>query len=507
MTKRNFDKAVILNLNKQLIIAGFIVLSSSFLSFNSFAQAGIYSESDIEFQDLFIQAQLEKQKGNYDKEIKILKQIIKRDKSCHAGYYELSQAYVKTDDLVSAEKNAKKAIQFDDNNIWYKILLADIYEASTQYKQAIPLLKKLRVTDELNFDYVDRIVNNYMQLGDHKNAILTLQEIENKKGITPIVSLRMFEIYDSIGNVEKAELTLEKLAERFPKKIQILSRQAHYLMSLEKNEKAVSIHKKILELDPSNEFATLSLNRLQSRSESSSELADLSKIIRNENISLDNKIKELMPHLSRMSSDGEDNKMLQAISKDLIELYPNEAKSYAVRGDVLFYSSDYVNAEKAYSRAIELDDRKYSLWDQWMINLWELESYNKLEEVSLEAIDYFPNQVNPLIFNSIALTKNNGKEEAKEMLAEASFISGDNIKYKDQIIVVSCWININLIPTQEIKNEIIKVQEDRLTTAIHFELLGDIYHHLSDVSKSKSNWQKAIEYGGSKNRLNKKIGV
>ena len=57
------------------------------------SQPGIYAESDMEFQDMFFEAQIAKYKGDTEGQVAALNKVIKRDKNSHAAYYELSRAY------------------------------------------------------------------------------------------------------------------------------------------------------------------------------------------------------------------------------------------------------------------------------------------------------------------------------------------------------------------------------------------------------------------------------
>ena len=265
--------------------------------------------------------------------------------------------------------------------------------------------------------------------------------------------------------------------------------------------------KKILEIDPQDQTALLALAQQKIKSSpSNSSLSNLSLLMDNKSISIDAKIKELIPYMAKMPLSNEDNMILKKISENLIKSYPEEAKSFAVRGDILFYLGEFADSEKAYNQAIKLDDKKYLVWDQWILNLWELEDYKKMEKVSLDAIDFFPNKVNAYLYHAIALKQNKKIDQAFEMLEEASFISGENPKLISLINITTNWINLDNLTTDEITNSVTRINEGQITNAIHFELLGDIYKHILEFAKSKSYWETAIKLGANSTRINKKMG-
>lgn len=474
----------------------------------SFAQAGIYDETDIEFQSMFIEAQLEKVKGNTDKQISILKNVIKRDKSSHASYFELAKAYIELKDYESAIKNAKKAIQFNPSNSYYLELLADTYERDEQFQSANDTYQKLIAIDAKKFEYHDKMAFNQMVIGKPNNAVTTLQNWQSQNGISERVSLKIFDIYNGLGDTKNALSTLENLTLEFPNNTRFLIKKARYLLFIGEKDQALTAYSKVLEIDPQNQTALLAKTQEKIKSNpSNSNLSELNVLFDNENISIDAKIKELMPYMAKMPLSQEGNAVLKTLSEKLVNAYPNEAKSFAVSGDVLFYMGKFLDSEKAYSKAIDLDDRKYIVWDQWILNQWELEDYTKMENVALDAIDLFPNQVNAYLFNAMASKQNNDIDNASEMLEEASFISGDNPKFEPFLTIVSHWINLDNLTSDQISNGIKNINEKEITSAIHFELLGDIYKHISNVAKSKSCWENAIKLGGNASRINKKIGV
>ena len=139
------------------------------------AQPNIYSENDIAFQSMFMDAQIEKHKGNTEKEIEILKDIIKRDNNSGAAHYELARAYASTENYEQAQKYALKATNIDANNNWYLLTLAQVYEASNQYDKAIQAYTKLIELDEKNPVLYHRLSVNQLHSNKPKDAAITLE--------------------------------------------------------------------------------------------------------------------------------------------------------------------------------------------------------------------------------------------------------------------------------------------------------------------------------------------
>jgi len=489
-------------------LSNFFVFILCFSAAICAAQPGIYNESDIEYQSLFMDAMIAKQTGDTETQIEKLKEIIRRDKSAHAAYYELAGVFHTTDNLELAQKNAEKAVSYNSSNQWYQLRLAEIYESNNSYEKASKVYKELLVLEDNNDLIYHKLAYNQLKSNKPDAAIKTLEELENKVGVNEETSRRIFDLHSQSGNEKLAVLALQKLSDKYPENIRFLNNLAGYLTDIGNTKEANKVFQNILKIDPNNARATMALVKKDVQvSEAPDYLRSLQSVMENMDIPLDNKIQELMPHLSNMTKEGQTTSALDDISQSLVDNYPNQAKAHAVRGDVLFYSGQFKKAEEAYSTAIKLDDRKYTLWDQWMINLWETESKEKLYTASYDAIDLFPNQVNAFVFHSIALSMKNENEEAVSYLDEAKLIAGKNEMLQTNISVVDTWIKSPNMAKDELKEKLKTFNLKNNTTPVFYEFVGDIYQMVSDNSKSKEFWNKAIELGGNPARLKKKIGA
>ena len=124
---------------------------------------------------------------------------------------------------------------------------------------------------------------------------------------------------------------------------------------------------------------------------------------------------------------------------------------------------------------------------------------------SLLAIDYYPNQVNPMIYYAIASYKLGDADEAEDFLMEAKFIAGNNAKYLNAINIVDTWLQESELSNEEIKDELEAIDDMLIYNPLFFELKGDLYHKLLDSSRSKENWNRAVEMGADKDRIQKKL--
>ena len=104
------------------------------LSVNAFSQklktyedSVKYDKKMAEFETIFVSANLEKNRQNYEQAQLLYFDCLKIKPSSAAVYYELAQVCAAKNNFTEAEEYAKKAIKFSPDNFEYKRFLDDLY--------------------------------------------------------------------------------------------------------------------------------------------------------------------------------------------------------------------------------------------------------------------------------------------------------------------------------------------------------------------------------------------
>jgi len=480
-----------------------LILPLFLFAFGSLAQPGMYTEADMEFQDLFISAELAKYKGEVPEQIGLLEKVIKRQKDSDAAYNELSRAYRSLANYEMAEKHALKAHSLAPQNEWYLLNLADIYSKRDNFNKAIEGYNKLIKINPRNPAIYHQLALIQTKSGKGAAAAQTLEALQDQNGLDEETSRRIFDIYREMGNEEAAIQTLNKLIAERPENTRLMNNLATYLMQTGRQKEAQKVYGDILKINPIDPAASLAMakkgtgNTLTGTAE---ELSALTPLMENMNIGLDNKIKELMPYISTMKRSGAATESLDNLSLRLSELYPEEAKVHALRGDVLFYQGKFEDSKTNFEKAIKMDDRNFALWNQYMLNLWELSDTKSLLSVSEEAMDLYPNKVTALLYHALALHQSkDGK--ASDIATEAGFIAGANTALQQRVKLVQLWIS-----GSSDKSALSKIKADEISEPLYLDLAADLYASV-DKSKSITLWKAAVKRGANPDRINKKIDL
>ena len=139
-------------------------------------------QQQIQFDAAFFNGNKEKILGNYDEAINHFKACLYLDDTKAAVFYMLADVYYSKGLMIDAEMFAQKAIQLDGQNIWYQILLAEIYQARKKYneagKQHLLLSKRKNEAGHLT-----EAASLFARGREYKSAIQTLDKLEQVIGV------------------------------------------------------------------------------------------------------------------------------------------------------------------------------------------------------------------------------------------------------------------------------------------------------------------------------------
>ncbi|MFK7936863.1 MAG: tetratricopeptide repeat protein [Saprospiraceae bacterium] len=386
------------------------------------------TEEDVNIQKVFIEASREKILGNYENAAFLYKEVLKRDNQNHAAAYELSRIYDTLNKDEKALASIKTAVLLDEKNYWYKSFLADLYKKTGQDVLGAEVYAKLVEQDPNNDYYYFRWAYFLVRGNEVAKAVKVYDALEKRKGISEEVVRRKHTLYVGSGNNKKAAKELQRLIEAYPKNTDYYHLLAGFYEQIGDQTAANEIYKKILTIDANDVKANIAAAAYNKGDNDMTYLHSLKQVFAQTDVNIDVKIKELFPYVNKVADSGNKDLATAALELSTIleEIHPDEAKAFAVSGDLLYYSDRKKEALEKYKKTIELDDNVYLVWEQMMYIYSEEEDYKKLETVAEEVMDIFPNQVTAYYFNGLALAKQQEYRPAISILDQALLMSGSN---------------------------------------------------------------------------------
>ena len=398
-----------------------------------------YTEDELASHASFMDAMVQKYQGNNTKAIDQFKKILKKDATNHSVAFEIAKLHVEQKNLPEAIRYAEKAASQDSNNKWYLNLLANAHLETGEYDKAIPYLSALKNKDSGNRGYYEDLAYSYLKEQQSDKALMELNALEKIIGIDESNIKKKFEIYKGKGDKENAEKELIKLSNSAPQNTDYLNNLARFYKNSGQNDKSKDVYAKILKINPDDTHANLAVAAdLGQNNNASAYLLSLKNVLENPEISVDAKIKELLPHIEEVS-ESSDSSLIRSLENSLKSLrlsHPESAKTYAISGD--FYNR-LKNDDKAlgfYERTLSINDNIYTVWEQVFFVLNDKKDFKALKSKTEAAIDLFPNQASSYIMHARALIELGEKDDAKDYLSEARLIAGQNPAFLKQIEVL-----------------------------------------------------------------------
>lgn len=212
-------------------------------------------KSDVRYNNFFLEAMLQRQKGNVDASFDLLRHCISIDPSKPEAYYFLAQYYTILKDKEKSLQCFKKAAELNPDNETYMETLARAYINNNQFAESIEILEKVVEKDAVRIDILELLAQLYVQVDDKDNAIKTLSRIENIEGKNEQISHMKSEIYREMGNKEASINEMQSLSEQYPYDMSMKARYAQTLFFNEEFDMAMGVIGEIFKEDSTNVFA------------------------------------------------------------------------------------------------------------------------------------------------------------------------------------------------------------------------------------------------------------
>ena len=267
----------------------FILIITIFIYLNGFCSDSKTDKNDLSFS--FIDALKNEEFKNFDNAAYLFKTCIDYDSSCGACYYEFSRILRTVEDYKNSLIYAERALNIDNGNYWYSRNLIELLILNRNYKKAFEnLMSIINKNDARIEDMVDYAKVLFL-LNKEKIALKTLNKIEQKYGISEVISLIKYRYYLNINDFNNAENEIKKLVLVEYNNIKLYGILAELYAIQNKDKDALSWYTKLLVSDSINVDALISLGRFySSRKDTINAKITFNKIFLNNKITIETKI-------------------------------------------------------------------------------------------------------------------------------------------------------------------------------------------------------------------------
>ncbi|UOR05229.1 tetratricopeptide repeat protein [Hymenobacter aerilatus] len=372
--------------------------------------------------------------------------------------YKIAEVNMLSGNLKDATNFAQAAVRLDPKNTYYYLLLAQTYTTQKQYDQAAKVYTSLiRDVPDSNY-YLFNLADLYLAQGKLQEALTTYEQAEQEFGPTDEVAFKKQQIYLKQNKLDKALQEGETLIASNPDDVRYVLAQAQMYVTNNRLPDALRVTQQALRQAPDNPQARMILAdvyRLQGKKAESEEQLKLA--FGNSALDIDTKVRILIDYIRQLP-----NPALTQTVLDLAALttraHPQEAKAFAMAGDVQTIVERRQEARASYLRALQLDNSKFQIWQQVVLLDAELNQTDSLLAHTERALELFPNQAPLWFYNGVGHVLKKEPKQAIKSLEYGRKLTTDNPELQAQF------------NTQ----------------------LGDVYHELKDYSKSDAAYEAAL---------------
>ena len=509
-----------------------LLILSLLLATGLSAQPGSLTAEEVNTEKAFIEAKREALLGNVESAIAAFQALSKKmDES--VVYYELGRLYYTQEDNNEAIEQLEKAYKMEANPI-YARLLGELYLATGQNKEGAKLYADLvdRKPDEAEY-YLQQAL--FLVRGQEiDDAIDVYNALEKRVGVNPDLSRKKHALYLGDGNQKKAEKELIALVDAFPNSLDFRHLLAGYYTSQNQKSDAKKVYQEILRIQPDDVKAQLAIQDSKPGT-SVGKSTELLALFSNSEVDVDLKIGKLLP-LVQAVANTKDRKIADeglTLATELRRVHPDEAKGWAVTGDLYYHTGRYTEAAEAFRQTLKLDDTVYPVWEQLLHSLYLDNQQQELKESASDALDVYPNRPYIYFYASLAEAARMDYVEAISLMQQAEFIfsatkpaAGTMARtYQEAFSALS---EKKLPSTSELTKEVgpftnylaarqafdagqndrvieLLADNERNTNAAQLELLGDAYLASGQKDKANALFLRAKAAGSKSGKLAGKI--
>lgn len=419
------------------------------------------SQTDsLMMKQLFFSALHEKTMDNTTQAADLFNRVLQVDANNSASMFELANIKKQQKNEADAMQLLERATAISPNNEWYWVALADSYEKTNNLtKLELVFDQLIRINPDKSDYYFDKANAYYLQKR-YDEAIAVYSKLQSITGLTDDLVAQRQKVYLKQNKADLAAAEIEQLIKNNPDQIKYYLLLAEIYNSNNQKDKALKALLDAEKLDASNGLVHLALADIyRDRKDNDACFNELKLAFAIPDLSIDQKIRIVLGYLPKFPDPNAKASALE-LSRILTTAHPQNAKAFAIYGDMLMQDAKYKEAKPIYRKAIELDANMYTVYEQLVrLDLGDNDVDAALKD-GQTALGLYPNQAWMNYLVGVAYLQKKNYQKA--------------ISY--------------------IKNATSLELQDKDLLSQSFSALGDCYHSVNDNAKSDEAYDKALTY-------------
>jgi len=411
-------------------------------------------------KQLFYSALREKTIENFTLASEMFNQVLQVDPQNDASMYQLATLKKVQNNYPMAQELLEKAVVMKPGNEWYWVALADCYEKTNDISKLENVFAALLNIDPDKPEYYFDQANVFILEKKYDQALAVYEKLQDLQGPSDEIIAKKESLYLKQGKVDKAAADLEALISANPQEIRYYLLLSEIYNANNFQEKALKVLKNAEQIDPKQGKVHLALADIyRDKSDYENSYNELLLAFKLPAMDIEQEIKIIMGYLPKFQDPNARASALE-LTRLLTLAHPDDARSYALYGDVLVQNGKFNEAKLNYKKSIGLNAQVYEVREQLIrLELGDNEFADAVKDGE-DALSLFPNQ------------------------AWLNYLVGIACEQKKEVKKALAYFN----------NAIALESQDKDFLSQSYSAIGDCYHSLGEDQNSDNAYEKSLSY-------------
>ena len=385
------------------------------------------TDSSREYDVLFHEAMLQRQKRHHDAAFDLLIRCQELRPEASETYFFLAQYYSAMKQNDRALTAFEKAAELEPSNATYMETLSDAYIMQQRYDDAIRVVKKLYEADKSREELLETLYNLYNRQENYEEAIAVLDLLEQNNGKTERIALSKSRLYIQLGDNEKSAEEMKGLMEQHPNDLNYKTLYANSLMLNGEHEEAVRLLNQVLDEEPNNIRAQMSLRNYYSQEEDSVAAMQMTRrILLNPQATTEDKVYQMRLLIAQNEDEGGDSTVILNLFREMLDQPEPDP-------DIAELNAAYMNLKEmprdSIARALELvlalAPERTSPRLQLVQYAWEADDNDSIISLCQAARQYNPEEMAFYYYQGMAYYRQEDTDHALEAFQNGISVIND----------------------------------------------------------------------------------
>ena len=380
------------------------------------------------YDRFFIDAMLQRQKGNNDAAFDLLKHCVHIRPEAPEAYFFLAQYYMSLKQNDKAIECFKKAADLEPDNSTYLETLAKAYVTNDNDSLAIGTLEKIVEKETGRIDILEMLVQLYQKRADYDNTIKTLDRLETLEGKNERLTYAKSEIYSLTGDKKAAINEMKKLADQYPNDLNYRGMYGDALLMNGREKEAFDIYTGILKAEPDNYRAQLSMRAYYKQKDMAADADSMTmQLLLNKNTGDDARVYIMRQEIAESENGGGD-------STKILGLFARMMAQPQASTDIAILYATYMSLKKMPQEKIEAvlekvlaqtpDNAAARL--QLVAYAWQRDDLDRVIELCKAARQYNPDEMAFYYYEGMAHFRKDDNDSALNAFQNGISVIGEH---------------------------------------------------------------------------------